>query len=212
MAKKMRVITTFFILLTLSSYGQEKNPVKLGLGIVAIGDTYDESKTIAVYKDKNLKNKIEDFKLYGELKTVWPYYFKPDYGLCYFVCLEKTKDYFKVLINDKEEGFLKNERDKYFKTWESLLINSTVERLDIIANPLRLKPIDNAEKIKLEYKIVVDRLSVIDVIEVNGEHWLKVNFSKSGKDVIDNATQDTGEGWIKWKADDKLLVRILLLC
>ena len=60
--------------------------------------------------------------------------------------------------------------------------------------------------------MIVDRLSVIDVIEINGEHWIKVIFSKSGKDTIDRATQDTDEGWIKWKADDKLLVKILLLC
>ena len=210
--KKMRALTTILILVTFAAYGQSGVPTKLGLGIIAIDDTYDVSKTVTVYKDKTLKTKIEDFKLYGELRSVWPYYFKPDYGLCYFVCLEKTKDYFKVLINDKEEGFLKNDRDKYFKTWESLLINSTVERLDIKANPLKLKPTDNAEIINLEYEMTVDRLEVVDVVEINGEHWIKVNYSKSGKDPFDKGTADSGEGWVKWKAGDKLLVNILLLC
>lgn len=208
----MRVLTTLLILITLTSYGQENNPTKLGLGIVAIKDTYDESKTVTVYKDKGLKTKIEDFKLYGQLKSIWPYYFKPDYGLCYFVCLEKTKDYFKILINDKEEGFLKNEDDKYFKTWESLLINATVERLDIKGNPLKSNPTDNAETITLQSEITVDRLQVIDVIEINEEHWINVNYSKSGKVPCDKGTTDCGEGWIKWKSGDKLLVNILLLC
>ena len=207
----MRALTTILILVTLTSFGQEKNPIKLGLGIVAIDDTYDESKTVTVYKDKNLKTKIEDFKLYGELKSVWPYYFKPDYGLCYFVCLEKTKDYFKVLINDKEEGFLKNDRDKYFKTWESILINAGVERLDLKTNPLKLTPTDNAEPINLGYEMKVDRLEVDDVIEINGEHWIKVYYSKSGKVPCDKGTPDCGRGWIKWKKGDKLLVNILLL-
>jgi hypothetical protein len=210
--KQMRALTTILILVTLTSYGQEKNPIKLGLGIVAIDDTYDVSKTVTVYKDQNLKTKIENFKLYGQLKRVWPYYFKPDYGLCYFVCLEKTKTYFRILINDKEEGYLTNDSDKFFKSWESLLINATVERLDIKANPLKQKPTDNAETINLEYEFKVDRLVVSDVIEINGQYWIKVNYSKSGKDPFDKGTTDSGEGWVKWKAGDKLLVNILLLC
>jgi hypothetical protein len=183
----------------------------LGLGIVAIEDTYDESKIVIIYKDKDLKTKIADFKLYGQLKNVWPYSFKPDYGLCYFICLEKTKDYFKILINDKEEGFLKNDKDKYFKTWESLLINATVERLDAKINPLKNKPADDAETIVVENQITVDRLQVLDVIEINGEHWINVRYSKSGKDLIDKSTPDSGEGWVKWKVGENLLVNILLL-
>ena len=207
----MRTLTTILFFLTLTCYGQEGNPIKLGLGIVAIDDTYDEKKIVTVYKDRSFKIKIEDFKLYGDLEAVWPYCFKPDYGLCYFVCLEKTKDYFKILINDREEGFLKNDKDKYFKTWESLLINATVERLDLKANPLKSKPSDNADTITLRTQILLDRLQVIDVIEIKGVHWINVRYSKSGKDLIE-ATADSGEGWIKWKAGDKLLIKILLLC
>ena len=208
----MRALTTILILVTFVAYGQDGVPTKLGLGIVAIDDTYDESKIVTVYKDKDLKAKIEDFKLYGQLKKVWPYYFKPDYGLCYFVCLEKTKTYFKILINDKEEGYIINNSDKFFKSWESLLINATVERLDIKVNPLKKKPSDNAETINLDHEFKVDRLVVSEVIEVNGEHWIKVNYSKSGKDPFDKGTADSGEGWVKWKAGDKLLVNILQLC
>ena len=132
--------------------------------------------------------------------------------LCLFVCLEKTKGYFKILINDKEEGFLKNDNEKYFKTWESLLINSTVERLDLKSNLLKLKPGDNEMTISLEYEVKVDRLEVIDVIEINGQHWINVRFSKTGKVPCDKGTPDCGTGWIKWKLEGKLLVNILLLC
>jgi len=199
------------LLTSLTSFRQEKSPIKLGVGIVAIEDTYDTKKMVSIYKDKDLKNKLEDFKLYGQLKTVWPYYYKPDYGLCYFVCLEKTKDYFRVLINDKEEGFLKSDPEKYFKTWESVLISSFVERLDIKANPLKKKPSYSEATIDLEYEPKPDRLEVVDVIEKNGEHWLKVNFSKSGKIPCDKQIADCAEAWIKWRAGDKLLVNILLL-
>jgi hypothetical protein len=212
MAKEsMKAITTILILITLSAHGQGRVPTKLGLGIVAIEDTYDESKIVAVYKDKDLKTKSEDFKLYGQINRVLPYYYKPDYGLCYFVCLEKTSDYFKVLINEKEEGFLKNEKGTFFKTWESLLINSTVQRLDVKSNPIKAKPGDNQETINLGYEVKIDRLQVTDVIEVNGEHWINVKFSKSGKFPFDK-DQDIGTGWIKWKSGDELLVEILLLC
>jgi len=207
----MRLLTTILFLTTLVSFGQGRNPIKLGLGIVAIDDTYDVKKIVTVYKDKGLKTKIEDFKLYGQLKNVWPYYFKPDYGLCYFVCLEKNKDYFKILVNDNEEGFLANDRDKYFKTWDSILINAGIERIDLKTNPLKLKPADNAEAINLGYEIKVDRLEVDDVIEINGEHWIKVSYSISGKVPCDKGTSDCGRGWIKWKTGDKLLINILLL-
>ncbi|MFN9863971.1 MAG: hypothetical protein ACK55U_11260 [Bacteroidota bacterium] len=208
----MRTLTTILFLLTLTSCGQENNPIKLGLGVIAIADTYDESKIVTVYKDKDFKAKIEDFKLYGQLKRIWPYYFKPDYGLCSFVCLEKTKGYFKILINDTEEGFLKNDSEKYFKTWESLLINSTIERLDLKSNPLKLKPGDNQTTISLEYEVKVDRLEVIDVIEIYGQDWINVRFSKTGKVPCDKGASDCGTAWIKWKSGDKLLVNILLLC
>lgn len=207
----MRALTTILILVTFVSYGQDGVPTKLGLGIVAINDTYDESKVVTVYKDRDLKTKTEDFKLYGQLKSVWPYYFKPDYGLCYFVCLEKTKDYFRILINDKDEGFLKNDNDKFFKTWESLLVNSTVERLDIKTNPIKTKPADSNPTIKLDYEVKNDRLQVIDVIEINGEHWINVKFSKTGDYPFDKQS-DIGTGWVKWKSGEKLLVNILLLC
>jgi hypothetical protein len=207
--KTMRTLTIILFLVTLSSYGQEMNPVKLGLGIVEIQDTYNESRIVTIYRDRNLNEKIEDFRLYGKLNRIWPYFFKPDYGLCSFVCLEKTKAYFRILINDKEEGFLKNENDKHFKTWESLLINSTVERLDINSNPLKESPGDDQRAIVLTYTIKVDRLEVIDVIELKGQHWINVRFSKSGQMPC---TPDCGTGWIKWREGDKLLVDILRLC
>jgi hypothetical protein len=208
----MRLLTIILILVTLVSFGQDRNPVKLGLGIIAIENTYDESKIVTIYKDKDFKIKIEDFKLYGDLKNIWPYYFKPDYGLCYFVCIEKTKTYYRILINDKEEGFLKSDNNNYFKTWESILINSIVERLDLKSNPLKSKPSYNAETITLQNGITLDRLQVVDVIEINGENWIHVNFSKSGEIRCVKGTADCAEGWVKWKSGEKLLVTILLLC
>lgn len=208
----MRVLTTILFLLTLTSYGQDRNPIKLGLGIIEIDNTLDESKIVTVYKDKNLKTKIEDFKLYGDHKRVWPYFDKPDYGLCYFICIAKTKGYYKILFNDKEEGFLKNDSDKYFKSWESILTTTTVQRVDIKSNPLRTKPNDRSAVIDLGYEATVDRLEAFEVVEINGENWIKVYFSKSGKDTIDRGTSDRGEGWIKWKSGEKLLVHLILLC
>jgi len=205
----MRVLTTILFLAAFSSYGQDGHPVKIGLGIVEIRDTYDESRIVTIYRDKNFSEKIEDFRLYGKLIRIWPYFFKPDYGLCSFVCVEKTQSYFRILINDREEGFLKNDNEKYFKTWESVLINSTVERLDIKVNPLKENPGDDQRSIDLTYTIKGDRLEVIDVIELKGQHWINVRFSKSGEMPC---SPDCGTAWIKWRDGDKLLVNILRLC
>jgi hypothetical protein len=210
---EMRFLTTILILASLTGLGQNRNPIKIGFGIVAIRDTYDGSKTVTIYSDKNVTTKIEDFKLSGHSEKVLPYYFKSDYGLCYFVCLEKTNDYYRVLINDKDEGFLKNDQSKYFVSWESLLVNKTVERLDLTANPIRKEPGNNEAVVNLNFKIKVDRLKVIEVIEIKGESWVKVYYSKSGNVEWDGEmSDDVGEGWIKWKSGDKLLVDILLLC
>jgi hypothetical protein len=208
----MRLFIILF-LTTLPPWGQDSNPIKLGLGIVAIEDAYDGSKSVTIYSDKHLTTKTVDFKLSGQLNNVSPFYFKPDYGLCYFVCLEKTNDYYKILINENEEGFLKNDGDRYFVSWESLLVNKIVERVDIKTNPLRLKPGDNETIINLDFEIKADRLEIVEVIEIKGESWVKVNYSKSGKVGCDKlTTDDIGEGWIKWRRGDKLLVNILLLC
>lgn len=66
----MKALTTILLLISLTCFGQEKNPIKLGLGIVAIEDTYDTKKIVIIYKDKDLKSKLEDFKLFGDSKSV----------------------------------------------------------------------------------------------------------------------------------------------
>ena len=205
----MRILTAILFLTTLACYGQDKNPISLGLGIVALQDTYNESKVVTIYKDKNFSGKIEDFRLYAQLKRIRPFAWKPDYGLCYFVCLEKTKDYYRILINNQEEGFLKNDSDTRFKTWESLLINTTVERLDAKTNPLKVEPGDDQRSIDVKYDVKANRLEVLDVVEVNGQHWIHVRFSKTG---VMPCTPDCDMGWVKWRAGDKLLVNLLFLC
>lgn len=208
---RMRTLAGILVLATLVANGQDIVPAKAGQGIVAIKNTYGESMSVIIYKDRDLRIKAEDFRLSGQSGNVRPYYLKPDYGICYFVCIEKTKDYFRILTNNKDEGYLKNDGDRFFKTWESLLINSTVERFDIEANPIRLKPGDNNPAISMGHLVKHDRLEVIDVVEVKGEHWINVRFSKSGNYPFDQES-DLGTGWIRWKSGDKLLVKILPLC
>lgn len=212
----MRIFSILF-LATLTSFGQSKHPIKLGLGIVAIQDTYDESKVVAIYKDKSLTARLEDFKLYSlysnsNPKKVSPFYYKPDYGVCYFVCLEKNRGFYKILINEKEIGFLANNSDSQFQAWESLLVSKTVARVDVKANSLKEKPIENGITIDLGSNQIVDRLEVIEVIEITGEHWIKVYYSKSGQTNCEKGTSDCGQGWIKWRSGEKLLIDLLLLC
>jgi phosphatidylglycerol---prolipoprotein diacylglyceryl transferase len=205
------VLSVIFILISISSNGQGRNPVHTGIGIVAIADTYNQSKSVTVFKDKRLAVKLEDFKLYGGSRMIQPFYFKPDYGLCYFVCLEKTKDYYRILINDQQQAFLKANSDLYFKTWEALLINTTIERFNISTNPIRSKPADTSEVILVTNQLPVDRLLILEVLETGGESWARIKFSRSDKLPHEAPHTDCGEGWIKWKKEDKLLIDLLLL-
>jgi hypothetical protein len=213
---KMRILSILF-LAALTSFGQGEHPIKLGLGVVAVQDTYNESKIVAIYKDKSLSARIEDFKLYSiygnsNPSIVSPFYYKPDYGVCYFICLEKNRGFYKILINDKEIGFLANNSDNQFQAWESLLVNKTVARVDVNANPLKEKPTENGIIIDLGSNQIVDRLEVIEVVEIKDEHWIKVYYSKSGQTDCKKGTSDCGEGWIKWRSGEKLLIDLLLLC
>ncbi|HZY81700.1 MAG TPA: hypothetical protein VFE50_19390 [Cyclobacteriaceae bacterium] len=186
-------------------------PAKLGIGLVAITNCYDATAVVAIYKDQSLTTRAYDFHVHKPLTTVRPVRYQPDYGLCHFICLEKTKNYYRVLINDTEEGYLENKADKHFSTWEATFMqNPFVERNANDPNPVHEQPNNNSAVVE---SLPSSIFNVQQIIEVDGEDWISVQFSKSGETRCGEGPKgDCRFGWIKWRKNDKLLVNFLLGC
>jgi len=197
-------ITILLAFIVVSSFGQNKQPKELGIGFTIATNPYqfeDLSIPDNIFKDKELTQKWDADK-------VFPFFFKPDYGLYHFICLENTTDYYKILVNDSEIAYLPNDTNYYFKTWDAMILQSKVERLTK-DNPIRQECDDKSGIIENNCKY--DRLTVQDVIQKNGEYWLEIHFSPECEDYP-NKNSKVKYGWIKWRMNNKLLVEILLLC
>lgn len=204
MAKMKICLTILLTFIILNSFGQNRQPIELGIGFAIATDPFafeDLSIPGNLFSDKELSQKWVSDK-------VFPFFFKPDYGLYHFICLEKTKNYYKILVNDKEIAYLSYDTNWYFETWDAILLNSTVERLTT-NNPILKEWNDNSETIKNNCEL--DRLNVESIIQKNGEYWLKIYFSTECENYPDK-NSNVKHGWIKWRTNDKLLVNILLLC
>ena len=198
------LLTIILTLITLISFGQNKNPKELGIGLTIATNPYEFETKLSpknLYINKELTQK-------WNTSNVFPFFYKPDYGLYHFICLEQTKDYYKILVNDTTIGYLSNDSTFYFKTWEVMLLQSTVERLSN-DNPIR-KECNNQCEIIIN-KCEFERLDVIDVIQKDGEFWIQINFSSDCEEHQEN-NPNVKSGWLKWRTKERLLVDFLLLC
>ena len=108
-----------------------------------------------------------------------------------------------------EIGFIPNNEKYIFKTWETILMSASVERINK-QNPIRNSPKGKDENI-ISNSCKYESMKVTDVIEQNGEFWLEITFATNCEPYpTENTEQKTG--WIKWRNAGKLLVRIQLLC
>ena len=204
----MRILTTILLTLAfLTTLGQNPVPKDLGIGFAVVSDPYKlegGSHIDNIYTDKNLKTKF----INGAANKIYPFFYKPDYGLYHFICLAKTDDYYKVLVNDSATAYLPNDNSFHFTTWDAILLSATVERLTN-DNPIREHSTNDSKIIKCDCK--PDRLKVEDIIEKDNEYWIFVSFSATCEQHLDDNII-LNHGWIKWRTKNKLLVEILLLC
>ncbi len=202
----MKVWITLTLSLFISViYGQNKQPIELGIGFAIANNPYlyeDMSHPKNIYSDSKLTNRVQTDKIF-------PFFYKPDYGLYHFICLEKNDKYYKVLINDTEAAFIPNNQNYIFKSWETILMSASVERIDK-QNLIRNNPTESDKEI-ITNDCKYETLKVTDVIERNGEFWISVSFAIDCEPYPkENTKRKTG--WIKWRSSEKLLVRIQLLC
>ena len=202
----MKIWITLILSLSISViYGQNRQPKELGIGFAVAENPYlhdNMSHPKDIFTNSGLTDKIGTDKIF-------PFFYKPDYGLYHFICLEKNAKYYKILINDSEIGFIPNNKNYIFKTWETILMTSSVERIDK-QNLIRTNPIESEKEI-VTNNCKYESLKVIDIIERKGEFWIEVSFA-TNCEPYPKENDKRKNGWIKWRDLNKLLVRIQLLC
>jgi hypothetical protein len=201
----MKFLPLVAALLFSNAVCQDK-PKELGIGLVVSSNPYqfeNGSHFADFFTDKTLKTKA-DTPYY---KEIHPYLYKPDYGLYHFICISKSEKFYEILINNSVKGYIPNSESFYFISWESLLINKTLERLSK-DNTIHTKPSNESEV--MEYTCNPDRLRVESVIEKNNEYWISVAYSSTCEDL--NEAKSWNNGWIKWRLKNDLLVNIFFLC
>lgn len=168
-------------------YQNDKLLNNLGIGLVQQINT---EKQIELYKDDELLTKLS----YDTVNTV-PIFYKPDYGILYFVCLENKNNYYKILLNNSNTAFIKKTPEYSFSNWNDFIKKST--RIES-KNPKKYPIRDNINGKEINFKNLNDD-SDIEVVEVVGD-WVKI------KNITKNVVY-----WLQWRDRNKLLVDINLL-
>lgn len=198
-------IILIFSLICSVFYGQNNQPINLGIGFAIAENPYlfeNGTHPDTIFTNSQLTKKVKNDK-------ISPFFYKPDYGLYHFICLEKNKNYYKVLINDSEIGYLPNNETYLFKSWETILMAASVQRNDK-SNLIRNNPSENS-KSDVENNCSNEVMQAKDVIQKQGEFWIEISFATDCSPYPDENAK-LKRGWIKWRNSKELLVQIFLLC
>jgi hypothetical protein len=166
---------------------------ELGIGIISIQKAYKENR-ITLFKDKELKTVLNVFIINKPEKKMYPMFYKADKGICYFVCIEKSDLYSKILINKTDEAYIASDTSFIFKSWDVVLKESTGIKRPDKQNLFRSEPSDMGAIVNLIHKE-----EIYKVKEVKGE-WIKVLNEKKQRDA-----------WLRWRRKDKILIEVLFL-
>ena len=175
------------------------------IGVITLTDKYTQQDTVKIYnEDGSLWYKFTyfyddsdgEFEYYN--KNFNPLAFHPDYFLLALKVSQIEKNRYKVIVNEntelnkyikKGESFLK------FENWRKHVLDVYAVEFEAKENPLRKEPNEQANRIRYNS----DNLYQPKKIKGN---WLQVVWKEK---------QDKYSGWIKWKEDQELLIKILYL-
>ena len=196
-------------------YDNEVNSIGIGLIIVP--------EKFKIYRDNKLSELYGEFDIYREEVSICSKYFKPDYGILHFVCIERTNKYFKVLVNFSTVLYLENNKENIFTTWNDYILSSYgIRRLTSNSGEisesqnLKSEPDDKSETLEIP-----EGYELFCPIEIKKE-WLKVQYDcfyneeenpnegKPCNEYIDKCKNPT-VGWIRWKKKNKILIDIFLM-
>ena len=129
-----------------------------------------------------------------------PAHLKLDYQIFFLKVKSKTKNFLEVIVNKKTglTKFVRRDSGELL-LWSDFLLNVfSVESKNPAANPIRIKPLENASTvsgIKDDYILQPLRIE---------EAWIQVK-------VLNENYEQVSTGWLRWHSDDDLLINYSLL-
>jgi len=123
-----------------------------------------------------------------------PWAFEPGIGVFVFRCVGRSDDGYAVVVNEEKNMV------KHLRAHANLIFDSVEEHVsrvivgaDFDLNPVRERPTDDAPVAPTTF----DEREVPVVTELRGE-WIRI------KDIY----SDRELGWIRWKKDDRFMIRM----
>ncbi len=184
---------------------------QLGLGM-AFPDMYDQK--VLYFYSPNLEKSVDDHTPTDSLvftKTelgisitsappwFYPAHMKMDYEILAMKAISKTKDWIQLEVN-KQTGLTHwvDANKVVLKDWPDFLLStSSIELFDPVLNMPKVRPFDHSSPIQ------IPEGNIFTPIEISDE-WLRVK-------VLDHNYKKIGEGWVRWRRENQLLVRYNLL-
>jgi hypothetical protein len=199
--------------------GYDNQVSSLGIGLIIAPSKFE------IYNDSLLSEKTASWDMYEDegRMNFCTKFFKPDYGIMHFVCIERNDKSYKVLVNFSDIKYLPNTTNYDYKSWDQYISQSFgIRRLtnspeDISKNfPLRINPDKSADTLAIP-----EGYELFCPIEVKGD-WIKVRYDCFYNDennsfegepchnYIDKCKNPL-TGWLQWRQENKLLIDIFLM-
>lgn len=200
------------------SYANETST--LGIGLILAPAQF------TLFDDSLLTHKFADIDMYNDqeaLTQLCPKFFKPDYGIMHFVCVDSTETIYKVLTDSSSFKFMGNVSSAEFTTWENYILNSFgIRRLTdsdgdpALQNDLKMLPSQESKALAIP-----EGFEMFCPMEMRGS-WVKVRYdcfynrddNPHEGEPCHNFIQDCKDpltGWVKWKDESKILIDIFLM-
>ena len=190
-----RFLFIILSIITFDCYSQSAGEYKtdeLGIGLITFKNIEFLPDSLIFYKDKELKTPHQLVYSSTPDKKVHPKFYKPEEKICYFVCVESTINYYKIIVNKSDQYYIVNNAGILFKSWDNLLTKSNgiirTDKLNLFrSEPMEMGGIVNLSNKEERYKGVLVK-----------DEWLKVKNEQ--KQTV---------AWLKWKLKNHLLVEIV---
>lgn len=183
----------------------------LGIGLIIVPDTF------RIFNDPLLSSLLEKVNMYDEPYTkICSRFYKPDYGLMHFVCVDSIQQAYRVLAGN-EIKYLPNQSHYSFMPWEEYILTSFgIRRIENSKHELKEAPDPQAKSLALP-----EGHEMFCPIEIQGD-WVKVKY-----DCFYNREENEFEGqpchnfidqckspltgWLRWREGNQLLIDIFLM-
>lgn len=190
-----------------TAFGEKQylDSVKNTKGLIVISDQYGKNDFVRFYnEDGSLWYEFtfyyddSDGKFEYANENFAPFSFHQDYFVLALKCIGEDKSRYEVIVNEEtglKKFVKKTDSTLKFLTWEDHITKRFAVDFNRVENPLLEMPKGKVKVGELPKEVT------FRPVKIEGE-WLKVNWD------VAKHRDNVGSGWIKWKADGKLLIEL----